>query len=187
MASSSPYPLRYSRRSSLSMSGNNQDEDNHTQQRSKKTSNNSSVLGVKRGGIVRRRSAPNTQRPKSNRLQTQTTTATPEPMRKNYSNEATVMYDDEKDQEDSLNLSSLSTETENIEITESTTHTNSSVSADNTVKTKASTITKGELINEYFKKVNTGGYYCKLCIGTEFAEKVSINYTFVISRIELAY
>ncbi len=36
-------------------------------------------------------------------------------------------------------------------------------------------IKKKELLNEYFTKLTTGGYYCKLCKGAKNSNKVSLD------------
>ncbi|CAM4849384.1 unnamed protein product, partial [Rotaria magnacalcarata] len=82
--------------------------------------------------------------------------------------------EDNDDQVDNLNVSFASAVTENIEAPQDSNSVYYSVSSNNISKeNKSSTsITKQELLARYFKKLNTGGYYCKLCSGTKNSNKV---------------
>ncbi|CAF1945977.1 unnamed protein product, partial [Rotaria magnacalcarata] len=106
------------------------------------------------------------------------TTATPQRSTENRDEDLHVMDDeteDNDDQVDNLNVSFASAVTENIEAPQDSNSVYYSVSSNNISKeNKSSTsITKQELLARYFKKLNTGGYYCKLCSGTKNSNKVS--------------
>ena len=116
MASSSPYPLRYSRRSSLSSARNAEDSELNSRRQSK-NSNDFSIRGVTNGGVVRRRSTSNGLRLKI--LEAQTTTVKPERTRNNHKQDSITMNNenDIHDQEaNDLNLSFTSTATDNLQI-----------------------------------------------------------------------
>lgn len=172
MASSSPYTLRHSRRSSLLKAKNNQDIS-----QSRTSSNDSSAPGVRGGGVVRRRSAPSARGSKHSNIQTNTTTSRISP-RENHEADVSIMDnengDANDDQADNLNLSSASAATDIIEVSTDSNSINHPTSSNSTKKGNKSSITKHELLNRYFKKINTGGYYCNLCSGTKYSNKVSL-------------
>ncbi|CAF0980560.1 unnamed protein product [Didymodactylos carnosus] len=173
MASSSSYGSRYSRRSSLSTVANIQANQSLNRQQSKKNLTDSPIADVKDERVSRRRSSPSARHLKT--LQMQTTAATPQRSRNNDDGDIIGMYDENDNQDDQveqLNISSASIATESMEMSQQSSYNNYSTSVNGNNMGNKSTITKYELLNRYFKKLNTGGYYCNLCNGTKHAQKV---------------
>ncbi|CAF4573800.1 unnamed protein product [Rotaria sp. Silwood2] len=149
------------------------DETFNTRQ-SRKSPKNASTPGIKNGGISRRRSAPSFHRSRNSQIQSKITTS----QRSTSNSDQHVMgsnnegEDDNIDQNiDLLNISSASTATEYMETSQQPDDDNSPASAESHNR-NGRIISKNELLNQYFTKLNTGGYLCKLCAGTENSNKV---------------
>ena len=172
MYSRSPYRFRHSRASTLSTTQHVENS-----QRSRKDPGGTHSSGVRNGGVGRRRSVPS-----KHHLKTPNIHFTALAAQKTTNNEKSnvINMDDDNeyndDQVKTLNLSSASAATENLESSRNSAPISVSTSSDNINNAKNSTIAKHELLARYFKKINTGDYYCMLCKGTKDANRVSFFY-----------
>ena len=83
------------------------------------------------------------------------------------------MDDDDEISVDHLNTSFASTATDNMDLLQQQDVNGcTTASIDNNGRDNGVTIKKHQLINQYFTKTDTDGYYCKLCNGTEDSKKV---------------
>jgi len=81
--------------------------------------------------------------------------------------------DEEGGSIDDLNASFASTATVNMDISQTSHNDHSPTSVNITNQNAKKVLRKHDLINTYFTKIDTGGYYCKLCNGTKTSNKVS--------------
>jgi hypothetical protein len=174
MASSSSPGLNYLRKK-LSTVQIVQSDKSLTNRESRKNPNESPKNRVQNGSISRRRSAPGARSLKIS--QARTTTAASQRSKSNVGRDI-IGIDDEDDDNgsrhfDDLNTSFTSTATDNMEVSEHYDDGHPPVTIDNINQNSKTTMKKNELINQYFTKLNTGGYYCKLCDGTKNSKKVS--------------
>ncbi|CAF1174824.1 unnamed protein product [Rotaria magnacalcarata] len=173
MASASSHGLRKSKRTAQVV----QVDQSFYDRQSRKTPMDSSASGVKNGGISRRRSAPGSRYSRGLQTQSKVTTA----QRSTSNSGGHIRINDEGDDEDEnvdqyidqLNISSTSTATENMEVSQQHDEDHPIASIDSNNQNRR-TIKKNELLNQHFTKLNTGGYYCKLCVGSKNSNKVRL-------------
>jgi hypothetical protein len=178
MASSSSRGLKSSRRNTLSTVQVIEIDQSPNTEQSRRNSNNSLTPGVKNGGVSRRRSAPSARH--SKKSQTQTTTAPSQRSRSSLGRNTMELNNEDMDGDeeqyiDDLNISSASATTENMDIPQQHDNDHSIEAIDSNKQIGKTTIKKQELLNQYFTKLTTGGYYCKLCDGTKNSNKVSLD------------
>jgi hypothetical protein len=178
MASSSSYQrLKHSKQNSTSTVQVTHDDQSLNDRQGRKNQTGSSTPGIKNGNISRRRSAPGARN--STTSKSQTTAIASQRSRSNLARHVIGNNDeDENDDEymhnDTLNISSTSTATDNMDTSQQHDVDQSSASVSNNIQNENPKIKKHELISKYFIKLNTGGYYCKKCDGTKKAKKVSL-------------
>lgn len=168
-SSASNSQLKNSTRSSSNSSGQ------HPQSIQK--SLNSLTLGVKDGGIAQRRiSSVSRISTRTNSRQTTTQLTREHP--------TTTIEDvgagdnEQAPTNENLNTSTTSTATESMDTSENQT----TVSIDatptmNTVRQTKATMKRDQLVEQFFVKLNTGGFNCKLCQGTQNERKVSKHFS----------
>lgn len=166
--SSSNSQLRHSTRSSS----------NSSSRRSQSTQKGLSPLppGVKDGGVSQRRSAS------ASRITTQTQSKRTTPLSA-QNHAGTDMVNTAVDTnvgiqtDENLDTSTASVATEEMDTSpQQTTTLNDATPVTNNTRSSKGTINKDQLVEQFFIRLNTGGYYCKLCQGTKDQDKVSKSY-----------
>ncbi|CAF3936033.1 unnamed protein product [Rotaria sp. Silwood2] len=140
---------------------------------SRKTPKDSSASGVKNGGISRRRSIASSRYSRSSKIQS--TKATSQRSKSNLCEHIQINDEDDGDNVgqaiEQLNISSTSIATDNMDVSPQHHDDHSVTSIDNNNQNERP-IKKHELLNQYFTKLNTRGYYYKLCDGTKKSHRV---------------
>jgi hypothetical protein len=183
-SSSSYQRLKHSKQNSTSTVQVTHNDQSLNDRQARKSQTGSSTPGIKNGNIPRRRSAPGARN--STTSKSQTTAIASQRSRSNLArhmigNNDEDENDDESMQIDTLNISSTSAATDNMDTSQQYDVDQSSASDNNNIQNENPKIKKHELISKYFIKLNTGGYYCKKCDGTKKAKKVSL-YVLTLDR-----
>ena len=126
-------------------------------------------LGVRAGGVSQRRTTSTAR--SSTQSQATATPSLGRQTRRNNPSDTTNAADHENQSVDILNTSTTSTATEEMNISTNARGLNHSMVVGTTVAKKG-TVKKDELIKQFFERLHTGGYLCKLCAGTKDEQKV---------------
>lgn len=143
--------------------------------RESRNSNGSSSTSAKHPNISRRKSTPSVHSSRSS-LTSKTTVPSQRSRSNLHRTTMELTNEDKGDEEDEstedLNASFASTATVNID-TSQTPHNDHSSTSVNTNQNAKKVLRKQAVINTYYTKIDTGGYYCNLCNGTKNSNKVN--------------
>lgn len=159
---SSSLTRRNARRSSSSASGG--------YRQSVQSSISSLSLGVREGGVSQRRTTSTAR--SSTQSQATATPSLGRKTRRNNPSDTTNALGHVNQPVDVLNTSTTSTATEEMNTSTNARGLNHSTVVVGTTVAKKGTVKKDELIKQFFERLHTGGYLCKLCAGTKDEQKV---------------